>query len=100
MMYDYPLTWGGMLLMMVSCLFWFGLLGLALWAILRRVGVRAPTQEPSGGPGAMEVLRQRYARGEIDDATFARMRQQLEGTMGRDAPPPPPAALPPMADER
>ncbi len=31
-----------------------------------------------GGPSAMEILRQRYARGQIDAATFDEMRARLE----------------------
>ncbi|MBO0783646.1 MAG: SHOCT domain-containing protein, partial [Ktedonobacteraceae bacterium] len=30
-------------------------------------------------PSALEMLRQRYVRGEIDEATFDRMRTRLEG---------------------
>jgi uncharacterized membrane protein len=33
-------------------------------------------------PSAMEILRQRYARGEIDAATFDQMRERLEASSG------------------
>ena len=35
------------------------------------------TQVPSNEPSAMELLRQRYARQEIDAATFEQMRERL-----------------------
>jgi hypothetical protein len=35
---------------------------------------------PPSQPSAMEILRQRYARGEIDAATFENMRERLENT--------------------
>jgi hypothetical protein len=37
---------------------------------------------PSGSasPSALEILRQRYARGEIDTATFEQMRERLQAT--------------------
>ncbi|QBD75358.1 SHOCT domain-containing protein [Ktedonosporobacter rubrisoli] len=42
----------------------------------------APHEEPRrpGGPDAMEALRQRYARGEIDTTTFEQMRERLGGS--------------------
>jgi putative membrane protein len=42
-----------------------------------------PTYTPGPPPSqlsAMEILRQRYARGEIDAATFENMRERLENT--------------------
>ncbi len=36
-----------------------------------------PTPPPSQ-LSALEILRQRYARGEIDDVTFQQMRERLE----------------------
>jgi hypothetical protein len=39
------------------------------------------TSKPALGDG---VLRQRYARGEIDEATFTRMRAHLEETRVQD----------------
>ncbi len=35
---------------------------------------------PPAQPTAMEILRQRYARGEIDAATFDQMRERLEAS--------------------
>lgn len=85
MMYGYSFSWGGMLLMMLSWIFWFALLALLLWALIRWIVEREPRRGQAPGPTAAEILRQRYARGEIDEATFERMRQQLETAAARDA---------------
>ncbi len=37
---------------------------------------------PPVQPSALEILRQRYARGEIDTATFDSMRERLENSGG------------------
>jgi uncharacterized membrane protein len=37
---------------------------------------------PPVQPSALDILRQRYARGEIDAATFDHMRERLEATTG------------------
>lgn len=88
MMYGYSWSWGGMLLMMLSWVFWFVLLGLLLWALFQWIGARTPSQGASSGFTAGftadEILRQRFARGEIDEATFERMRQQLASSSPRD----------------
>jgi putative membrane protein len=76
--YSYGYGMGGMVwaaLSLLMCLIVFGLL---LWAILslmerRAHGSLAPGQPPS----ALETLRQRYARGEIDEPTYQRMYEQL-----------------------
>ncbi len=70
-----------------------GLLWIVIWALLiwglirwftfgnRRKPYYHPDQPP-GTPSALEILRQRYARGDIDAATFEQMRERLEHTDG------------------
>jgi putative membrane protein len=86
MMYYWNGNWGGMLLaMLLNGVVLVGLIGLVIWAVSRFVNQRPPsTWRPDGGPSAMEILRQRYARGEIDDATFERMRAQLHASGAHD----------------
>jgi len=80
--YGYGLGWGGVLLMMLSMLFWFAVLGVLIWALVRWITNSASPR--SGGPvqdmSAREILEQRYARGEIDAATFDQMRERLEAS--------------------
>lgn len=84
MMWWYGYGWGGMLLMLLSMLLWVAVIALVVWALIRWLMVRVPgTRTPlsgPGGPSALEILRQRYARGEIDTTTFERMRERLEGS--------------------
>ena len=74
-------SWLMGLWMVVGSLFSLALLGVLIWALVRWLGSRAPTptMPPAGsGPSALEILRQRYARGEIDTTTFEQMRERLE----------------------
>ena len=73
--------------MFLSSLFWLVLIGIAVWALVRWVShqTRTPPRDhsvkrPAMGPSAEEILRQRYARGEIDAATFEQMRERLDAT--------------------
>lgn len=86
MMWGYYPSWGGMFLMMVlGNILWIALLGALVWAVIRWLGRRAHSLNmPTGGPSAMEIVRQRYARGEIDAATFEQMRERLEATRARE----------------
>ena len=77
-------------------IFMLVLLGLLIWGLIRWFSTRGRhyymppsynTAPPTFTPGtplsqlsAMEILRQRYARGEIDAATFDSMRERLENT--------------------
>ena len=69
--------------MVLSSLVWLVLVGLAVWALVRwvshqtRNGPNRPASNPDAGPSAEEILRQRYARGEIDAATYEQMRARL-----------------------
>lgn len=77
MMYGYDWSWPGMLMMLLSSLLWIALIAVLIWAAVywlnkKRTNTTTPT------PSAMEILRQRYARGEIDTTTFEQMRERLK----------------------
>src|SRR5690349_6269685 len=84
MMWGYGLNWLSMTLMMLGSTLWTVLLVVLVWVVMRRLNPRTtgPTRQtqtlPSSGPTAREILRQRYARGEIDATTFEQMRERLE----------------------
>ncbi|MGZ3611728.1 MAG: SHOCT domain-containing protein [Ktedonobacteraceae bacterium] len=77
-------------------IFMLVLVALLIWGLIRMFSTRgrhyhmpprynpvSPTFTPGmspSQPSAMEILRQRYARGEIDAATFENMRERLENT--------------------
>ena len=84
--YDNPAlgVWG-----IVQGVFWLALFGFAVWAFVRwlnRPSRGAPPTTPTStphmaqGPSALDILKQRYARGEIDTATFEDMRARLEAS--------------------
>ncbi len=67
---------------------WGVLGGLLIWGLIRwfasgnRWRHSYHPNQPPGAPSALEILRQRYARGDIDAATFEQMRERLEHTDG------------------
>ena len=83
MMWGYGFGWGW-LMMSFGTVLWIALLVVLVWALIswlnRKTTTVGPphTSVPPGSPSAMEILRQRYARGEIDTATFEHMRERLE----------------------
>ncbi|HZR40572.1 MAG TPA: SHOCT domain-containing protein [Ktedonobacteraceae bacterium] len=82
MMWGYGFGWFSMTLMMLGSTIWIALLIVLTWALIRWLNNRtAKPLQPGGGPTAMEILRQRYARGEIDTATFEHTRERLEATV-------------------
>lgn len=73
--------WPMLEFMVISSLIWLLLLAVGAWALVvwirRRDGhLRSPS--------ALEILGERYARGEIDSDTFRRMRDDLDGTVQRN----------------
>ena len=86
MMWGYGFSWGGMFLMLLGMALWIALLVVLVWALIRWLDRRntVPSTQvpgmPASGPSAMEILRQRFARGEIDTATFEQMRERLEAS--------------------
>ncbi len=92
MMWGYGFSWGGMLLMLLSMVLWIALLVVVVWAIIRWLDRRTSPSGPthaitppaSSGPSALEILGQRYARGEIDTATYEQMRERLVASRTRE----------------
>ena len=64
-------AWFGMALMM---LLWAGVVGVAVWGIVRSTARERPERQPT----AREVLDRRLAGGEIDAEEYARARHLLE----------------------
>ncbi len=67
-------------------IFWLIILGVLIWSAIRWLSTRSRHMytfnpwTPPAQPSALEILRQRYARGEIDTATYEQMRERLENT--------------------
>ncbi len=81
-MYSYPGMSGGWMTawMIISSLFWLGLAAVIVWALVRlasRVGHGTNFSGSASQPSAADIVRARYARGEIDGAAFREMLAQL-----------------------
>jgi putative membrane protein len=62
--------WLGILTM---ALFWIGIIALVIWGMSNLFPARQPQVEPD----ALEILRRRFARGEISEAEFTQARAAL-----------------------
>lgn len=73
--------WGGMLIGgLMMLLFWGGLLA-ALWFVIRSAtgsGKRQEGRAERGPDRAIEILKERYARGEISKPEYEEMRRDIE----------------------
>lgn len=93
MMWGYGANEPGMIAwMIISSVIWLVLVGVAVWALIRFVNGRSQTPSSStppmgsaGGPSAHDILRERYARGEIDAQTFQRMQAELDASSSNEA---------------
>jgi putative membrane protein len=84
MMWGYGFGWGW-LMMSLGTILWIAILVVLVWAIIRWLNTRNSTQIPppssgKSGPTALDILQQRYVRGEIDTTTYEQMRERLEAT--------------------
>ena len=75
-------------LLFVAKFFWIVILALLIAFMIRRLSFRHAHRyayqygTPTTQPSALDILRQRYARGEIDAVTFEQMRERLEASSG------------------
>jgi putative membrane protein len=76
MMWGYSFSGPGMLMMSLGAIIFIVLIAVLIWALVSRQRTNTTQQTPA--LSALETLRQRYAHGEIDAATFEQMRAQLE----------------------
>lgn len=78
--WDGSSTWGwvGMILMSV---FWLGLMAVILFAVIKLIGNSSRPAEPASASEdrALELLRERFARGEITADQFDQARDTLTG---------------------
>jgi putative membrane protein len=82
-MYGYrafPL-WGGLAMMFFMLLFWLAIIAAIAWlgAWLFRQGRLAPPGPEAARPTALDILSERYARGEISREQYEQMRRDIEG---------------------
>ena len=85
MMWGYGWGWPAMWWMMgLGGIFWLIVLGLLIWALVYGLSRLVPASKslPSPGDSTLETLQQRYARGEIDVATYEQMRERLQSSQG------------------
>lgn len=73
--YGFSPLWG-----IAMAVFWVLVIAGAVWFVvwLFREGRLSGTTPGPGGDNALEILRQRYAKGEITKEQFDRMRRDLE----------------------
>jgi putative membrane protein len=74
MMYDFGGWW--LIGMSMMVIFWIAILLLVIWAVRSLF----PQQRRSGQDEALEILRKRYAAGELNAAEFEQARARLEQT--------------------
>ncbi len=75
----------GWLWMLIPLLFWGGLLALIVWAVVRVFPGQQDNANFSGTPAkpAEEILRERFARGEIDAEEYERSLEVLRNEKRR-----------------
>lgn len=73
---------GGWMWMLFFLLFWGGLLALIVWAVVQVLSRRDGERPERRGESAEEILRARFARGEIDAEEYERSLEVLRNERG------------------
>ena len=71
------MEWGGWLMGPIMMVVFFGLLVGAAFVIIRLLGLGPDTRSAAGANRPLDILRERFARGEIDKAEFEERRKAL-----------------------
>jgi putative membrane protein len=85
-MYWYGYGWSGFFWMILWMLIWVGVLSLVVWTIIRATSRRRwqtthhEWRIQSNEPSALEILNRRYARGELETATYEAMRERIQAS--------------------
>jgi len=66
--------WGGMLLMGI---FWVVVIGLIIWGITRMGRHSYVTHSGQSSNNALDIAKERYAKGEIDQQEFDKLKKNL-----------------------
>jgi putative membrane protein len=73
---DGGIGWGGWLAMVVMMVVFWGAIAWVVVTLIRHGGSRSEPQS-SAGNGAMRVLDERFARGEVEEDEYQRRREIL-----------------------
>lgn len=76
-MYGYGHGWGFGGFGIFSILFWI-LIIVGIVIMLRGYIQKDSSEKPKSDESPLTILKKRYAKGEIDDETFKRMKKELE----------------------
>jgi len=78
MMYGYPMMAGSWLWMVVVGVFWLGMIALVIWELSRLFPLPRQASHSTNNTTAMDMLRRRYASGEMSRTEFEEARSVLE----------------------
>ncbi len=65
--------WGGMWMGVI----WLGILGLIIWGVISLVSSNRGDSSNASRESALDILKKRYARGEIDEKEFEEKKRRL-----------------------
>jgi len=74
MMHDWGMGWGGMIFQL---LFWVALIIAIVWAVKYFTGQNRSSASSPSGESALDILKKRYAKGEIDKEEFEQKKRDL-----------------------